>query len=108
MITVGSVSNAGHMNLTKKEVLEAVKENYKKRNKEFIDKFKNELDRFMKQKIKTRKCFAKFQKKDDKLTPQDQICEDQMNVEDFNIFIMVKKRKKDKVLLKKNDELKVR
>ena len=52
--------------------------------------------------------FAKCQKNDDKLTSQDQICEDQINVEDFKTFIMVKKRKQDKALPKKNDELKIR
>ena len=52
--------------------------------------------------------FAKCQKNDDKLTSQDQICEDQINVEDFKTFIMVKKRKQDKALPKKNDELKLR
>ena len=47
-------------------------------------------------KNKSKNFFAKFQKKDGKLTSQDQVCEDQKNVEDFKTFIMVKKRKKDK------------
>ena len=107
-ITAGVIFNAGHVNLSKQEVLDAVRKKYEKRNKELLDKIMKELERFCKRKEKARKCFTKFKKKNASLISPKDIPETDMNAEDLKFFIMVLKRKKDKALPKKIQDLRMR
>ena len=107
-ITAGVIFNAGHVNLSKSEIVDSVKEAFKSKNAEIMGKIVNELDRFHKRKMKATKIFLKVKKSHPQISCYSSINSSYLTMDDLKGLIMVLKRKSDSGMPKSVVDLKER
>ena len=95
-ITAGVIFNAGHVNLSKPEILQTVKEAFITKNRDVMKKIENELQRYIERQAKGRKVLEKVQKTHPQITLLSQIQSSYVTTDDlkgliryfFNIIVI--------------------
>ena len=105
-ITAGVIFNAGHVNLSKPEILQTVKEAFITKKRDMMQKIKNELQRFNKRKAKARKVMDKVQKTHPQVTLLCEIESSYVTTDDLKALIMLLKKKNDGAMPKSVIEIK--
>ena len=105
-ITAGVIFNAGHVNLSKPEILQTVKEAFITKNRDIMKKIENELQRYNKRKAKARKVLEKVKKTHPQIALLSQIQSSYVTTDELKGLIMLLKRKNDGAMPKSVMEIK--
>ena len=105
-ITAGVIFNAGHVNLSKPEILATVKEAFITKNRDMMQKIENELQRYNKRKAKAMKVLEKVKQTHPQVTLLSEIECNYVTTDDLKALVMLLKKKNDGAMPKSVVEIK--